>query len=145
MIGTSLSLGRMTHLRRFLVLAFAAFAWLPAPARADVPDPADWSSVLAKARGETVYFHAWGGEPRINDYIAWAGREVEERFGVRLVHVKVGDTAEVVSRVLTEKAAGRDKGGAADLVWINGENFAAMKENGLLLSAAWATKLPNYA
>ena len=55
---------------------------------------------------------------------------VAERFGVRVIHVKVSDTAEVVSRVLTEKAAGRDEGGAVDLVWINGENFAAMKREG---------------
>ncbi len=110
-----------------------------------MPDPADWDAVLAEAKGETVYFHAWGGEPRINDYIAWAGRMMEERYGVRVVHVKVSDTAEVVSRVLTEKAAGRDRGGAVDLVWINGENFAAMKRQGLLLPAAWSTKLPNYS
>ena len=46
----------------------------PRPARA-VPDPANWPAVLAEARGQTVYFHAWGGEPRINDYIAWAGAD----------------------------------------------------------------------
>ena len=27
-------------------------------ARAEMPDPADWPSVLAEAKGETVYFHA---------------------------------------------------------------------------------------
>ena len=129
---------------RFLATVFAAFACLAA-ARAEMPDPADWDAVVAKAKGETVYFHAWGGEPRINDYIAWAGRMMEERYGVRVVHVKVSDTAEVVSRVLTEKAAGRDQGGAVDLVWINGENFAAMKRQALLLPSAWSTKLPNYS
>ncbi len=100
--------------------------------------------MLAEAKGETVYFYAWGGEPRINDYIAWAGRMVEERYGVRVIQVKVGDTAEVVSRVLTEKAAGRSEGGAVDLVWINGENFAAMKREGLLQPQPWSTLLPNY-
>ena len=130
---------------RIVFAALAAIVASSALARADAPNPADWSSVLAEARGETVYFYAWGGEPRINDYIAWVGREVDRGFGVRLVHVKVGDTAEVVSRVLTEKAAGRDESGAVDLVWINGENFAAMKAKGLLQPTAWATRLPNYA
>ncbi|HEX9906441.1 MAG TPA: ABC transporter substrate-binding protein [Propylenella sp.] len=130
---------------RMVFAALAAIVASSALARADAPNPADWSSVLTEARGETVYFYAWGGEPRINDYIAWVGREVDRGFGVRLVHVKVGDTAEVVSRVLTEKAAGRDESGAVDLVWINGENFAAMKAKGLLQPAAWATRLPNYA
>lgn len=108
------------------------------------PNPRDWEAVLADAKGETVYFYAWGGEPRINDYIAWAGRAVEERFGVRVMHVRVSDTAEVVSRVLTEKAAGRSEGGAVDLVWINGENFAAMKREGLLQSRPWSSALPSY-
>ncbi len=128
---------------RILAATFAALAWLSA-ARAEMPDPENWDAVLAEAKGEAVYFHAWGGEPRINDYIAWTGKIVAERFGVRVVHVKVSDTAEVVSRVLTEKAAGRTTGGAVDLVWVNGENFKAMKREGLLLPAAWSTKLPNY-
>jgi putative thiamine transport system substrate-binding protein len=133
----------MRYLTRFLVTVLAALA-LATLVRAETPDPADWDAVLKAAKGETVYFHAWGGEPRINDYIAWAGRTVEERFGVRVVHVKVSDTAEVVSRVLTEKAAGRTQGGAVDLVWINGENFSAMKREGLLLATSWSTALPNY-
>src|SRR5688572_4341966 len=130
---------------RKILTAFAAVLTLVSVARSAAPDPADWNTVLAEADGQTVYFHAWGGEPRINDYIAWAGTEVEDRFGVRVVHVKVTDTAEVVLRVLTEKAAGRDDDGAADLVWINGENFAAMKREGLLQPMAWSTKLPSYA
>lgn len=115
-----------------------------AAASAGMPDPQNWDAVLKEAKGETVYFHAWGGEPRINDYIAWAAREVEKRYGVRVIHVKVSDTAEVVSRVLTEKAAGRNEGGAVDLVWINGENFAAMQREGLLYPMPWSTELPSY-
>lgn len=121
-----------------------ALVMTAASAVAADPDPRDWDAVLAEARGQTVYFHAWGGEPIINDYIAWAGREVENRYGVRVVQVKVDDTASVVSKVLTEKAAGRTRGGAVDLVWINGENFAAMKRQDLLLSRPWSDRLPNY-
>lgn len=121
----------------------AVLAWL-STARAEMPDPANWDAVLAEAKGETVYFYAWGGEPHINDYIDWAAKTVLERFGVRVIHVKVSDTAEAVSRVLGEKAAGRTKGGAVDLVWVNGENFAALKRNGLLLPAGWSDRLPNY-
>ena len=135
----------MIHvLTRMLLAVTAGLGLLVSAACAAAPDPSDWPRVLAEARGQTVYFHAWGGEPRINDYIAWAAGEVERRYGVRVVHVKVADTAEVVSRVLTEKAAGRDRNGAVDLVWINGENFAAMKREGLLQERAWANRLPNY-
>ena len=124
--------------------ALIAMAMAAAPASAADPDPQNWDAVLAEAQGQTVYFHAWGGEPIINDYIAWAGSEVEKRHGVRVVQVKVDDTASVVSKVLTEKAAGRSEGGAVDLVWINGENFAAMKRQGLLMSQPWSDRLPNY-
>ncbi|MEM6902234.1 MAG: ABC transporter substrate-binding protein, partial [Pseudomonadota bacterium] len=98
----------------------------------------------AAAKGQTVYWNAWGGEGRINDYIAWVGQQVSEQYGVTLEHVNLSDTAEAVSRVLAEKQAGRDSGGAVDLIWINGENFAAMKRQDLLFGP-WSEEMPNYA
>jgi putative thiamine transport system substrate-binding protein len=114
------------------------------PAHAADPDPKKWDDVVAAAKGQTVYWNAWGGEPRINDLIAWAGRQVEEKYGVSVVQVKLSDTAEAVSRVVAEKAAGTTSGGAVDLIWINGENFASMKRNGLLFGP-WAEDAPNFA
>jgi putative thiamine transport system substrate-binding protein len=102
-----------------------------------------WDQRLAAARGQTVYWNAWGGDPQINAYIAWVAEEVRARHGVDLVHVKLTDTAEAVSRVLAEKVGGRREGGTVDLIWINGENFAAMKEQGLL-AAPFAEDLPNF-
>lgn len=114
-----------------------------APLGAQTADQS-WEEIVAKAKGQTVYWNAWGGDDRINAYIAWAGETVEERFGVELEHVKLSDTADAVGRVLAEKAAGKDSGGSVDLIWINGENFAAMKREGLLLDP-WTQSLPNYA
>ena len=133
-------------LRTLLATALAAtLALSPLNAHAQsAPDPSDWDSVLEAARGQTVYFHAWGGEPRINDFIAWAGEELARRHGVTVEQVKVDDTANVVSRIVAEKAASKTKGGAVDLVWINGENFVALKNAGLLMSPGWATQLPNW-
>ncbi len=135
-----------TTLRRclgaLLALAAAAAPATAPAAAAGAPSPADWDAVLAAARGQTVYFNAWGGSERINAYIAWAGMRVAALHGVTLRHVKLSDTAEAVSRVLAEKAAGRDSDGSVDLVWINGENFAAMKANGLLFGP-FAGALPN--
>jgi putative thiamine transport system substrate-binding protein len=51
---------------------------------------------------------------------------------LREVRDGLTDTAEAVARVVAEKAAGRTEGGSVDLIWINGENFAAMKEQDLL-------------
>ncbi|MCM2562993.1 ABC transporter substrate-binding protein [Lutimaribacter sp. EGI FJ00015] len=121
----------------------ATLAMVPALAWAE-PDPADWNAVLKEARGQTVYWNAWGGSTTTNDFIAWVGQRVTEEFGVTLEHVKLSNTGDAVSRVLAEKQAGQDSGGAIDLIWINGPNFAAMKEADLLFGP-FAEQLPNWA
>ena len=63
---------------------------------------------LAKARGQTVNWNAWAGDEKTNAFIAWVGDEVERRYGVTVNHVKLKDTAEAVTRVVAEKAAGRN-------------------------------------
>jgi putative thiamine transport system substrate-binding protein len=127
-----------------LLLAAAAFAAMTLQALAGEPDPERWQEVLADARGETVYFNAWGGAENINAYLEWAGQELEQRYGVKLVHVKLDDTANAVAKVVAEKAAGRNDGGTVDLIWINGENFSSMKRQQLLFSPGWAEELPNW-
>ncbi len=127
----------------FKHFACALACLLAAPAMAD-PDPTDWDAVLAEAQGQTVYWHAWGGATATNDFIAWAGRRVQEDHGVTLEHVKLVDTADAVAQVVLEKNAGKDDGGAVDLIWINGANFASMKESGLLFGP-WAENLPNWS
>ena len=103
-----------------------------------------WTDTLRAARGQTVYFNAWAGSERINAYLQWVAAELQRDFGVKLQHVKISDAADVVKRVRAEKQAGRqDTAGTVDLVWINGENFAAMKRDGLL-SAPFAQALPNF-
>ncbi len=127
-------------MRHLLAAAALALTALPAAAQ---PDPADWDAVLAEAKGQTVYWHAWGGDPKINDFIAWVGEQAEARYGVTLEQVKLASTADAVARVVAEKQAGQDTGGAVDLIWINGENFAAMKSEGLLFGP-FAESLPNW-
>jgi putative thiamine transport system substrate-binding protein len=127
----------LTRTRLTILAAAAAFLSFTPPSMA-----AGWDDTVTAARGKTVYWNAWAGDPRINDYIGWVGGQVRERYGIDLRHVKVTDTADVVSRVLAEKAAGKDRGGSVDLVWVNGENFAAMKENRLLYGP-FVDRLPN--
>jgi len=104
----------------------------------------DWALVLAQAKGQEVFFHAWGGDPKINAFISWVGEEAAARFGVTLTHVKLAATSDAVARVQAEQAAGKDSGGAVDLIWINGENFAAMKRAGMLYGP-FAQSLPNWS
>jgi putative thiamine transport system substrate-binding protein len=126
--------------RRQVLLAGASLPWLPS-AHAGA---AEWKRIESAARGQTVYFNAWAGSERINAYLQWAGQQLDKQHGVKLEHVKVGDTAEVVKRVRAEKQAGRTGDGSADMVWINGENFLAMKREGLLFGP-FAEALPSYA
>ena len=127
-----------------LLAATAYIVALTFQALAADPDPADWNTVVGEARGQTVYFNAWGGAQNINAYLEWAGNELQKRYGVKLVHVKLDDTAHAVAKVVAEKAAGRNEGGSVDLIWINGENFASMKRQDLLLSPGWAEELPSW-
>ena len=142
--------------RLALALLLALLVPLGSALADPAPDATDWDAVEAAARGQTVHFYAWGGESHINDYIAWVGEELAASHDLEVVHVKLADTAEAVARVLAETVAGRTEGGAVDLVWINGENFAAMKGNDLLWKGGgagdgdgdgdgdgWAEALPN--
>lgn len=124
-------------------LSILAALLAPVAALAD-PNPADWDAVLADAKGETVFWHAWGGSTTTNDFLAWVGSRVAEDYGVTLEHVKLTSTADAVTRVLAEKDAGEDDDGAVDMIWINGANFAAMKEADLLFGP-YAEQLPNWA
>lgn len=108
------------------------------------PNPSDWDAVLADAKGETVYWNAWGGSTTTNDFLAWVGERVSQQYGVTLEHVKLTDTADAVTRVLSEKQAGENDDGAVDMIWINGANFAAMKDADLLFGP-YAEQLPNWA
>jgi putative thiamine transport system substrate-binding protein len=122
----------------------AAGATLAAPALRAQPAGGTWAATEQAARGQTVYWNAWGGDAQTNAYIQWVAAQVQSAHGIRLQHVKVSDTADVVKRVRAEKAAGRGAGeGTVDLVWINGENFAAMKREGLL-HGPFAEQLPNF-
>lgn len=110
---------------------------------ASVHAKADWQDTLQAAKGQTVYFNAWGGADNINEYIQWSAKRIKEQYQVTLKQVKLTDTADAVNRVLAEKAAGKDTNGSIDLIWLNGENFRAMKENALLFGP-FSTQLPNY-
>ncbi|RCW95369.1 ABC transporter substrate-binding protein [Marinomonas foliarum] len=102
-----------------------------------------WQDTLQHAKGQTVYFNAWGGADNINDYIQWAADRIKEEYDVTLKQVKLTDTSDAVNRVLAEKAAGKNTNGSIDLIWLNGENFRAMKDNNLLFGP-FSQSLPNY-
>ena len=127
---------RLTH----FCLAMAAMLGISFAAHAD----AAFDRLAEKAKGQTVYFNAWGGDDKINAYIRWAGDTLKDRYDITLEHVKLTDTAAAVSRILAEKTAGRDTDGSVDMLWVNGENFASMMRADLLQPYDWVTALPNW-
>jgi putative spermidine/putrescine transport system substrate-binding protein len=102
-----------------------------------------WQDILKRARGQTVDWHMWGGSPSTNTYVnGYVAPRVKELYGIKLRQVPVTDISEVVSKILVEKQAGKNSGGKADLLWINGENFRTAKRNRLLYGP-FADKLPS--
>lgn len=131
LIGTALALG-----------AAGACAERPAPpASAAALAAMPWDSVEARARGTTVLWRMWRGDPAINAYVdGWVATRVKERFGVTLQAVE-GQGPELVNALVTEREAGA-RNGAASLMWINGETFAQLRRESLL-AGPWAGRLPN--
>lgn len=133
----------MKSLYRLSATCLAASSLTLAPFVLAEEAPNAWQKTLQEAQGQTVYWNAWGGADNINAYIEWVADQVEQEYQVHLKHVRIQDTADTVARVLAEKTAGKDTNGSVDLIWINGENFRAMKENDLLFGP-FANDLPNY-
>ena len=83
------------------------------------------------------------GAARINAYLVWAGQEIARQYQVELVQVKVDDIAQSVSQLLAGKQAGKTSNSPIDLLWVNGENFKALRGRG-----CWGPltdELPNMA
>lgn len=102
-----------------------------------------WQQIEAEARGQTVWFNAWGGDPAVNRYLDWVSGEVNRDYAIDLRIVHIADAADAVKRIQTEARAGRTEKGSVDLLWVNGENFRALKTAGLL-KTGWAEQLPNW-
>lgn len=127
--------------RRSVVLGAALAPLLALRARAAAATP--WSAIVEAARGRPVFWNAWAGDERTNAFISWCAERMRAMHGIAITHVRLRDTAEAVARVVAEKAAGRTSGGSVDLIWLNGPNFLALKEQGLLFGP-YAPTLPNW-
>ncbi|MEX0835636.1 MAG: hypothetical protein WD010_06065, partial [Nitriliruptor sp.] len=105
-------------------------------------DPSEWNDVVAAADGATLDLHMWGGSTEINRFVDEVYGPRLAELGITLSRVPLADTADAVNAVLGELEAGRSSGGSVDLIWINGENFATMRQAEALL-IGWAEELPN--
>lgn len=101
-----------------------------------------WQQIVTAAKGQTVNWYLWGGDPLINQYVSGYMNILAQKYGITIKEVQVGDTVDAVNKVLGEKSAGKDTNGSVDLIWINGENFTTMKQANALF-CGWVNSLPN--
>lgn len=103
-----------------------------------------WGDVLAEARGQTVNWYLWDGDVNVNSFIDNQVAAEAAKYGVTINRIGVGDMNLILSKVAAEVQAGKKvSGGSVDMAWLNGANFAYLKENDLLFGNEWAWTLPN--
>src|SRR6185437_12584464 len=104
---------------------------------------APWDSVMARARGASVAWLMWRGDPSINAYVDhWLAPRLEAQYGIALNPVDAEGPA-ILNTLVVERKAHRTTG-TADLIWINGETFHNLRRERLLYGP-WAGRLPNAA
>jgi putative spermidine/putrescine transport system substrate-binding protein len=85
----------------------------------------------------------YGGDEQGNAYVDDVLAPAAAEQGVTLRRVPVADTGDAVNRILSERQAGVTDG-EVDLVWVNGDNFAAGRQAGAWL-CDWTDMLPAMA
>jgi len=133
-----------------ILLATVAVAVSTATCNRTVPPPptartlaqGSWDDIVAAARGTTVVWRMWRGDPSINTYVdQWVAPRMRDQYGVTVEAVE-GQGPELVNTLATEREARGDRAGTTSLVWINGETFAQLRSE-QLLDGPWAQALPN--
>lgn len=136
-----------------LTIGLSLLACSVQPALADDPGHEDcarvsamsWEQIEAEARGQTVRWWMWAGDPGINQMVEqWVAKQVYDRYGITLKQVALKDTVEGVQQVVQEAQAGRHTEGSVDLNWISEENLKTLMQ-GKLLCRGYRDKLPNAA
>ncbi|MBA3342958.1 MAG: ABC transporter substrate-binding protein [Gemmatimonadaceae bacterium] len=123
-----------------LAAALSSWACSGEPPPPHISGALAWDSVEARARGSTVQWRMWRGDPSINGYVdRWVAPRLRQRYGIILKTVD-GRGPEIVNQLTVERDARAN--GSADLVWINGETFNNLRKEALLWGP-WAHRLPH--
>lgn len=79
-----------------------------------------------KEKEVTIYM--WGGSTEINNLVdSKIAPYIKEKKGITLKRVPIVNIKDTVNKLIVEKQAGKTKGNI-DIIWVNGENFKALKE-----------------
>ena len=44
----------------------------------------NWQAVKDEAKGQTVWFNAWGGDNAVNQYLDWVSGEMKTHYAINL-------------------------------------------------------------
>ncbi|MBT2570758.1 ABC transporter substrate-binding protein [Planococcus sp. ISL-110] len=103
----------------------------------------DWQEVSEASAGQEVNMYMWGGNDNINRYLdEWVAPRLKRDHDVELNRVPMNDSQDIINQLIDEKSAGKIEG-SMDIIWINGENFKAAKDNELLWGD-FTGQLPNF-
>ncbi|WP_297487944.1 ABC transporter substrate-binding protein [uncultured Cetobacterium sp.] len=95
-----------------------------------------------KKESNEVSIYMWGGSKDINKFMdEVVTPKILKDDNIVLKRVPIVDIKDVVNKLIIEKQAGK-KDGAIDVLWVNGENFKALKDAGVLEKDI-LTKVPN--
>ncbi len=134
-----------------VVVAIGTAFYLGTTAKAGVTDDITaaslqnmtWGDIVAAARGETVNWYMYGGDPNTDSFVENQISQEAANYGITINPVyPSGAIQEIVADVQQEKAAGENTNGPIDLIWLNGANFQTLRSEGLLFGP-WANELPN--
>lgn len=85
-----------------------------------------------KKKNEDVNIYMWGGSKEINAFMDdVVAPKILKNENINLKRVPIVDIKDVVNKLIVEKQAGK-KNGVIDVLWVNGENFKALKDAGVL-------------
>jgi putative spermidine/putrescine transport system substrate-binding protein len=101
----------------------------------------DWNQILQEAKGQTINFMMWQGDPQINKYINdYVVPSVKKEYDIN-VQVGAGQGNQIVSILMNEKEA-RKTTSDIDMCWINGETFYQLRQIDALFGP-FVSLLPN--
>ena len=137
---------KLKHNRISVIALIAAAAILASacsrPKEAIDPLALSRDQLVNSVGGGTVRFAMWGGDERINSWIdTFVASRMKELYGITVARTPM-DAAVFITKLSNEKKAGKTEG-SLDLLWINGENFARAKREGLLFGP-YAERLENW-
>lgn len=132
---------KFQHIVLFL-FAFASLSSCNGNKFEDIYDLSDasWEEITELAKGQTVDFMMWTGDPKINSYIRnIVAPAVKEKYDINL-EISSGQGVTILQLIMTEIQANQPSN--IDMVWINGETFYQLRQiDGLY--GPFLDKLPN--